>query len=142
MRIEAVEDDFASRVFGVNDGQLYKPGRMDNGGGGMPQGMNGEGFNQEMPLPDRQQNVSFEQPGTFSRFAEDGRGFGQSGGGADLIYTDDRIGSYAQIFNNTVLSKTKKSDQQRVVTALKHLNEGTDPETYVDGDSVLRFSIG
>ncbi len=136
--IEAVEDDFASRVFGVNYGHLYKPESMDNGGG-MPQGMNGEGFNQEMPAPDRQQNVSFEQPGNFSRFAEDGKGFGQSGGGADLIYTDDRIGSYGHIFNNTVLSKTKKSDQQRVVTALKHLNEGTDLETYVDVDEVLRY---
>lgn len=37
------------------------------------------------------------------------------------------------------LEKTKTADKQRVVTAVKNLNEGTDLETHVDVDEVLRY---
>ncbi|MDV0442478.1 CotH kinase family protein [Methanorbis furvi] len=167
--IESVEDDFASRVFGVNYGNLYKPESMDNAGGGgfggggeRPEGMENFGGMGDIPAgmemgnfdPSAMMPTTKQQNGngnanantTFDFSERNGNmvpggmgGFGGSGGGADLIYTDDSIESYAHIFNNTVLSKTKKADKQRVVTALKHLNEGTDLETYVDVDEVLRY---
>ena len=62
----------------------------------------------------------------------------ESGGGADLVYTDDDTDSYSQIFDNAV-TDTSTSDEKRVITALKNLNEGTDLETYVDVDEVLRY---
>jgi len=67
-----------------------------------------------------------------------GIGMSESGGGADLVYTDDDTESYSQIFDNAV-TDTSKSDEKRVITALKNLNEGTDLETYVDVDEVLRY---
>jgi spore coat protein CotH len=67
-----------------------------------------------------------------------GGGMTGSGGGADLVYTDDEIDSYSQIFDNAVTS-TSKSDEKRVIAALKNLNSSTDLETYVDVDEVLRY---
>lgn len=48
--------------------------------------------------------------------------FGSSGGGADLVYTDDEIESYSQIFDNAVFGDNKSSDKKRVIKALKVLN--------------------
>lgn len=62
-----------------------------------------------------------------------------TGGGADLVYTDDNISSYSQIFNNTVFKNAKNSDFNRVITALKYLGTGEDLETYVDVDHTLRY---
>ena len=65
---------------------------------------------------------------------------GFSGGGADLVYTDDSLSSYRTIFDNAVFSRTDTpSSNERVVTALKHLNEGTELEKYIDVDEVLRY---
>lgn len=65
-------------------------------------------------------------------------GFGGSGGGS-LIYTDDEISSYSSIFDNAVFSKTTESDNKRVITAIKNLNEGTNLEQYWDVDEILRY---
>src|SRR5690606_21887850 len=46
--------------------------------------------------------------------------------------------SYSAIFDNAE-TKTTTKDQQRVITALKHLNDGTDLETYVDVEAVLKY---
>lgn len=68
------------------------------------------------------------------------REFGGQGGGSDLVYTDDSLSSYSNIFENAVFSRTDTpASKVRVVTALKHLKEGTDLETYVDVDEVLRY---
>ena len=64
---------------------------------------------------------------------------GSQGGGADLVYTNDEIESYSQIFENAVFSNVDTKDCDRVVEALKNLNEGTDLETYIDVDEVLRY---
>ncbi|MBZ3935618.1 CotH kinase family protein [Methanimicrococcus blatticola] len=62
-----------------------------------------------------------------------------TGGGADLVYTDDNISSYSQIFENAVFKNAKNSDFNRVITALKYLNAGEELETYVDVDHTLRY---
>lgn len=63
---------------------------------------------------------------------------GGSGGGSDLVYTDDSVDSYSSIFDKAVF-EYKESDARRVITALQHLNEGTDLEKYIDVDEVLRY---
>lgn len=67
------------------------------------------------------------------------RGMNGSGGGTDLVYTDSQSSSYSSIFNNAVFSSTNEADYQRVITALKNLGTGTDLETYIDVDEVLRY---
>ena len=65
-------------------------------------------------------------------------GFSLGGGGSDLNYTDDDLDSYSTIWEGEI-TKTKDSDHKRVVTALKHISEGTDLESYMDIDNLLRY---
>lgn len=67
-----------------------------------------------------------------------GRGGFQAGGGANLNYTDDKLDSYATIWEGEI-TKTSGSDHKRVVTALKHSSEGTDLEAYMDVDNLLKY---
>lgn len=78
-------------------------------------------------------------PGTENGFPAMGGGFGgMGGGGADLKYTDDEISSYSTIFDSAVFDSSEE-DCQRVIEALKKLNEGTDLESAVDVDGALRY---
>lgn len=58
--------------------------------------------------------------------------------GANLNYTDEELSSYSDIWDGEV-TNTGKADHGRVVTALKHISEGTDLETYLDVDNVLKY---
>lgn len=61
-----------------------------------------------------------------------------SGGGADLLYTDDDSDSYSDIFDNAVFDPTDE-EKQRVITALKKLSDKEELETYIDVDACLRY---
>jgi len=63
---------------------------------------------------------------------------GNSGGGS-LIYIDDKIENYSSIFDNSVFSSNSDKDKQRVIKAIKNLNDGTDLEKYFDVDEILRY---
>lgn len=65
-------------------------------------------------------------------------GMGGSSGGADLNYTDDELDSYDTIWDGEVTSASK-SDHKRVVTALRNIAEGTELETYMDVDNLLKY---
>lgn len=142
LMVEALEEDFLDRVYGADYGELYKPesmsGKMgdwttDGEGGQMPGGNMTQMDFGNRTMPDVNMTEMMGQMG--------GGGFGGmsgSGGGADLVYTDDESESYSQIFDNAV-TKISTSDEKRIITALKNLNEGTDLETYVDVDEVLRY---
>lgn len=68
-----------------------------------------------------------------------GNGMGGRGNtGGSLAYTDDNSSSYSAIFGNAV-GKSKESDYQRVITALKALSEGRELEEYFDVDQILRY---
>lgn len=64
--------------------------------------------------------------------------FGRSSGGADLSYTDDKLDSYSTIWEGAV-TDSKDKDHERVITALRNIQEGTDLEQYLDVDNVLRY---
>ena len=76
----------------------------------------------------------------------DGRQFGGMGGGmmgsddVSLVYTDDDYDSYANIFDNAKTDITD-ADKDRLIAALKQINEGTDIEAVVDVDQVIRYFV-
>ena len=59
-------------------------------------------------------------------------------GGSDLNYTDDDLDSYSTIWDGEI-TDTDKKDHKRVVEALKNISEGTDLETYMDVDNILKY---
>ena len=69
----------------------------------------------------------------------DGFGFMTGGSGANLNYTDDNLDSYSTIWNCEV-TDTTKTDHRRVVTALRNISEGTELETYMDIDNLLKYA--
>ena len=168
LALEAVEDSFMLRSYGTEDGNLYKPESMGIGGGvdgnGFPQKgemPDGEDFPQKGEMPD---GADFPQKGEmpdgedFPQKGEmpDGEDFPQMGeapngeaadikmgimggnGGADLNYTDDDLDSYSTIWDGEI-TDTDKKDHKRVVEALKNISEGTDLETYMDVDNILKY---
>ena len=168
LALEAVEDSFMLRNYGTEDGNLYKPESMGIGGGvdgnGFPQKgemPDGEDFPQKGEMPD---GADFPQKGEmpdgedFPQKGEmpDGEDFPQMGeapngeaadikmgimggnGGADLNYTDDDLDSYSTIWDDEI-TDTDKKDHKRVVEALKNISEGTDLETYMDIDNILKY---
>lgn len=69
-----------------------------------------------------------------------GRGGSSMGGsgGANLNYTDDDLSNYSDIWEGEV-TDTGKADHKKVVKALKNVSEGTNLETYLDVDNVLKY---
>lgn len=152
LALEAVEDSFLLRNYGVQDGELYKPDSMNIGGGGEPGGdfkADDMDFGDldlgDMTPPDRnaapaEQKTAAAGEGPADDFGFGGGkgGFSMSGGGADLNYTDDELDSYETIWDGEI-TDTKKADHKRVVTALKNISEGNDLEDYMDVDNLLRY---
>ena len=147
LALEAVEDSFLLRNYGVQDGELYKPDSMNIGGGGDPGGdfkaddMDFE--NMTPPDMDREDapqppDSSGERPAENFDFPDGKGGFSMGGGGADLNYTDDELDSYETIWDGEI-TDTTKADHKRVVTALKNISEGNALEDYMDVDNLLRY---
>ena len=143
--------DMGDMDMGGMDMGDFSPSDMPSGGFNFPQ------FSGEMPkedtspasgssegLPENSGGAS--QPpdsGSFDFGDMDfgGMGFGGfslGGGGANLNYTDDDPDSYSTIWEGEV-TKTTDADHTRVITALKHIAEGSDLETYMDVDNLLRY---
>lgn len=159
LALEGMEESFAMRNYGASYGQLYKPETMGIGGG-----MKGIGGLDTTDFQDRKREENSEESGDTSKNADTsqsdnadeaampdfnelretlggngmGGGFGGSSSSASLQYIDDDIDSYSTIFDAAVFD-TKDSDYERVITAIKNLNEGNDLEKYVDVDAVLRY---
>ena len=156
LALEAVEDSFLLRNYGVQDGELYKPDSMNIGGGKDFGDFNADNMdfgdidfgsmdfsNMTPPDMDRENapqppDSSGERPAENFDFPGGMGGFSMGGGGADLNYTDDELDSYETIWDGEITSTTK-ADHKRVVTALKNISEGTDLETYMDVDNLLRY---
>lgn len=81
----------------------------------------------EAPMPD------FSAGGGFGGF-----NFGMGSEDVKLIYSDDDPDSYPNIFDNAKTKVTKK-DKQRLIEALRKLNDQEDIESTVDTDEVIRY---
>ena len=165
LALEAVEESFMLRNYGAANGALYKPEGMEMGGGksgddgnrggnlpdfgDMPDmgqmpdfgdgagdaapGFDGNGDVWVREAADTNEKTDFGNFGNFGNFGSMG-----GSGGADLNYTDDDLNSYETIWEGEV-TYTGKQDHKRVVAALKAVSEGTDLETYLDVDNILRY---
>ncbi|MBP1580080.1 MAG: CotH kinase family protein [Oscillospiraceae bacterium] len=138
LAIEAVEDSFLLRNYGLKSGDLYKPDSMQMDGGGKN---NDKGGNftppdnaEDFTPPERPDGDSNDNNG------DSGGGFGGFGssGGCDLNYTDDDLDSYSEIWDAEVTDSSKAS-HKRVVAALKAAAEGTDLEDCLDIDNLLKY---
>ena len=150
LALEAVEDSFLLRNYGVQDGELYKPDSMNIGGGKDFGDFNADDLDfgdldlGDMTPPDRnaapaeQKTAAGERPADDFGFGGGKGGFSMSGGGADLNYTDDELDSYETIWDGEI-TDTTKADHKRVVTALKNISEGNTLEDYMDVDNLLRY---
>ena len=149
--LERYDKSFLDRVYNTSGGELYnvknsmgqKNNSMKEGNMELPEfnndrkeDLNRSDMDREMKPPDRNME-GFPQEGL-----EGGRGgvggMGDRGGGS-LIYTDDNISSYSSIFDNAVFSQNSSKDKERVIKAIKNLNEGNDLEKYIDVDKTLRY---
>lgn len=89
-------------------------------------------------MPGRGEGGGFTMP-------EEG-GFGADRGGmmgsddVYLIYTDDDPESYPNIFDNAK-TDVSASDEERLIAALKALNEGGDVSDCVDVEAVIRYFV-
>ena len=182
LALEAVEDSFKLRNYGVSDGKLYKPETMGMGNDQKDQKADARPFNGEseqnfdgefpnfgspnqngdgkeppekpdMALGDdaddgtdggdrtQKPQGGFNEAGMDEKFRnpQGGSGdFGNRNGGADLNYTDDDVDSYSTIWDGAD-GKVTDSDKERVVNAIKNINEGTDLTAYLDIDNILKY---
>ncbi|MGN1085930.1 MAG: CotH kinase family protein [Porcipelethomonas sp.] len=68
----------------------------------------------------------------------DDMGFGSTSNGADLVYSDDEIESYSDIFDNAVTDADENA-KKRVINALKGLSDNGSSEEYLDTDEIIRY---
>ena len=123
----------------------FDPSNMPSGGfdpSNMPSGdfdpdsmPDGDSEPSSMPSGDGADAESASEQGGSKR---SGRGGFSAKGGADLNYSDDELDSYSTIWEGEITG-SGKADHRRVVTALKNISEGTDLETYLDVDNVLKY---
>ena len=156
LAVEGVEESFLERNYGSSYGELYKPDSQSMGGGrGNGADFDMEDWQQlredlEEQTPDLE-NVAPPEDFAPQEFAADqsaedmagsmGGGMGTMGSSdVSLLYTDDDYDSYSNIFDN---AKTDPSDadKDRLIAALKDLNEGVDIEDTVDVDEVIRYFV-
>ncbi|CDM69042.1 Hypothetical protein CM240_1884 [Clostridium bornimense] len=112
----------------------------NNGGGGAPPDMNSNNGGNGSP-PSMNNNNDNQQQSTDNKegMANNGPGMGgMSSGGTDLVYVDDNSDSYSGIFDNAIFD-SNEDDYQRVIKAIKNINEGTNLDKYINIDSVLRY---
>lgn len=161
LAVEAMEESFAERNYGDDFGKLYKPETMGARGNGMMKDFPG---NQEGQKDTKRENENQQQQSEAVKGAtvqdngmndntkttddknsnrnQGGRGFGgfgnNQGGGADLKYVDDKISSYSNIFEGEIFKGTD-ADYNRVIKAIKNLNNGTELEKYINVDECLKY---
>ncbi len=167
--LEAVEDSFLLRNYGVSNGELYKPDNMGIGQGGPDQSTSGfpnMDFGQAGQMPganggqnpdsrinkdindtENQNNTSQESmdgnnnSGSRNRkdFANFGQGIGGMSGGGSDLNYSNDDLDSYSSIWDGEVTSTSEKDHKRVVTALKNISEQDDLETYLDVDNVLKY---
>lgn len=137
--LEAYNDSYKQRVSGDESGNLYNV-KSSSGGFGHEE----NDTDTENPPERQNRNLSENSESTQTRgFGRGGMGgmggMGASSSGGSLVYTDGESSSYSAIFGNAVGSGSGEEDHQKVITALKSLNESENIEQYFDVDEILRY---
>lgn len=157
LAVEGVEDAFLRRNYGADYGELYKPDSMNMGGGrGNGQGFHmddwkGMDFNAENPdggglrggdrqIPDRLPGRLPDREGGEMKGPGNMGGRGMGSGDVMLVYSDDEYDSYSNIFDSAKTDITD-ADKDRLIAALKKINENTALESAVDIEAVIRYFV-
>jgi spore coat protein CotH len=93
-------------------------------------------------MPDREATASASGNTVNTDGAQNpGNGGNGMGGslGVNLVYSDDEISSYSNIFDNAI-TKVDEKDENRLIATLKAISEGKNLENYMDVDEVLRYA--
>lgn len=108
----------------------------------------GDGAVMPSDMPRTSDNANGGGPG-MSGGAPGGNGQNFGGGGTssmdggalgvNLVYTDDELSSYSNIFDNAITDVTEE-DENRLIASLKGIGEGEDLEKYINVDEVLRYA--
>ena len=114
----------------------FDPSNMPDMGGFDPDSMPDRSGEATTDAPDGEDGADAKSDTNDSK--RSGRGGSSGKGGANLNYSDDELDSYSTIWEGEITG-TGKADHRRVVTALKNISEGTDLETYLDVDNVLKY---
>ena len=156
LAVEAVEDSFMERNYGLDNGNMYKPDSMSMGAGpGQGQNFDMASFLEEQGVSQEEIDVllgeateeeeavvqeELEQGNGFNPFG--GGGFSMFGGGDDvsLVYSDDKTSSYKNILTSAKRGLRAK-DVANVITSLKKLSERKDLEEILDMDEVMRYFV-
>lgn len=135
LAVEAVEESFLERNYGNDYGELYKPDSTGNMGGG------GEKPDDMGERPTNFPTEQGEMPEMAQQMNGD-RGGGRSMGSDDvsLIYTDNSYDSYTNIFDNAKTDITD-ADKDRLIDALKQLNENSNIDEVVNVEEVIRYFV-
>ena len=135
LAVEAVEESFLERNYGNDYGELYKPDSTGNMGGG------GEKPDDIGERPTNFPTEQGEMPEMPQQMNGD-RGGGRSMGSDDvsLIYTDNSYDSYTNIFDNAKTDITD-ADKDRLIDALKQLNENSNIDEVVNVEEVIRYFV-
>lgn len=139
LAVEGVEEAFAERNYGSDEGNIYKPDSMQIGGdnemGGDKPDMTNMPELSQMPdmnqVPDQSSMPDFSQMGNMG---------GASGNDVALIYSDDELSSYENIWQGAVFDVTS-SDKERLINSIKQLNAGENLEEVVDVEAVLKYFV-
>jgi hypothetical protein len=115
-------------------------GGFPGGGGSFPGG--GQPQQDAGTTPDNQatQNAEIPQNGGFPGGMGGGFGGMGSNSATTLQYTDDDPDSYSAIFDGAVFSPDT-ADKNRLIDSLKSLSAGSDIESAVDVEEVLRYFV-
>ncbi|MGG7212483.1 CotH kinase family protein [Clostridium nigeriense] len=116
------------------NGQNIVPPTMENS-------QNGENTEAQDLNSDENNNTQTNETLKDSGFRGGMMGGGEIGSsnGGNLVYTDDNIDSYSDIFDNEVFKTTTEYDEEKVIEMIKNLNEGTNLEEYLNVDEILRY---
>ncbi|PKM48224.1 MAG: spore coat protein CotH, partial [Firmicutes bacterium HGW-Firmicutes-6] len=164
LAVEGVEEAFAERNYGSNEGNIYKPDSMQIGGdnemGGEKPDMTNMPAMGEPPdgsqMPSGGQAPTGNQTGTGTQttdtaipapdlssmpdISQMGNMGGLSGNDVALIYSDDELSSYENIWEGAVFDVTS-SDKERLINSIKQLNAGENLEEVVDVEAVLKYFV-
>lgn len=141
LAVEAVEESFLTRNYGSDYGELYKPDSMQMGGG---RGNGGDFAPEDIErfMNREQKDGAWMEKGRPEERKMPGEHGGMRMGSDDvaLIYSDEEYDSYKNIFDNAKTDVTN-ADKDRLIAALKKLNEGEDPEDAVNVEQVIRYFV-
>ncbi|MEA4824934.1 MAG: CotH kinase family protein [Clostridiaceae bacterium] len=119
-------------------GGMQAPGGQENGV------LQSDDRSKTPQMPDRDNTAneaeqSENASGGMQNLGKGGNGMDGGSLGVDLVYTDDELSSYSNIFDNAI-TDVDEEDEARLIETLKAISEGENLENYIDVDEVLRYT--